>query len=244
MTLASPNRRILLVDDTASIHGDFRKILSRKAAAPGLDAAEAALFGQPLQTAGDAFELDSAHDGRAGAALVQAAADAGRPYAVAFVDMRMPGWDGVDTIEQIWRIDPQVQVVICTAYTDHPWDQVMTRLDVRDRLLVVKKPFDVVEVSQLARSLTAKWDATREAAQHIASLTQALAACAPARRRCASRTGSSRLSRNRCRTTCVRRSPPSARSASCWRASWMQRWPARPCTTCAGCRPMRPPASG
>lgn len=175
MTTA-PNRRILLVDDTASIHGDFRKILTRRPAMPELDAAEAALFGQPLQAAGDDFELDSAYDGRSGAALVLSAVQAGRPYAMAFVDMRMPGWDGVETIEQIWRIDPQVQVVICTAYTDHSWDQVMTRLDVRDRLLVVKKPFDVIEVSQLARSLTAKWDATRRAASQIDSLTQALAA--------------------------------------------------------------------
>jgi two-component system NtrC family sensor kinase len=174
MTGPPPNRRILLVDDTASIHGDFRKILSRRQALPELDAAEAALFGQPLRAAGDDFELDSAYEGRAGAALVEAAVQAGRPYAMAFVDMRMPGWDGVQTIEQIWRIDPQVQVVICTAYTDHPWDEVMTRLDVRDRLLVVKKPFDVIEVVQLARSLTAKWEATRQAASQIDSLTRAL----------------------------------------------------------------------
>lgn len=168
----TPNRRILLVDDTASIHGDFRKILGRAPATPQLDAAEAALFGRPLQAAGDGFELDSAYDGRAGADLVEVAMQAGRPYAMAFVDMRMRGWDGVETIEQIWRIDPQVQVVICTAYTDHPWDRVMTRLDVRDRLLVLKKPFDVIEVSQLARSLTAKWDATRQAESQIAALRQ------------------------------------------------------------------------
>ena len=105
---------------------------------------------------------------------MQAAVQAGRPYALAFVDMRMPGWDGVQTIEQIWRIDPLVQLVICTAYTDHPWDQVMARLDVRDRLLVVKKPFDVIEVGQLTRSLTAKWNATRQAASQVDSLTQAL----------------------------------------------------------------------
>jgi two-component system NtrC family sensor kinase len=162
---AGPNRRILLVDDTASIHGDFRKILTRKPPTPQLDAAEAALFGHALQASGHDFELDSAYDGRAGAALVESALQAGRPYAVAFVDMRMPGWDGVQTIEQIWRVDPQVQVVICTAYTDHPWDEVMARLDVRDRLLVVKKPFDVIEVSQLARTLSAKWDATRQIAR-------------------------------------------------------------------------------
>ncbi|MDB5944636.1 MAG: response regulator receiver sensor signal transduction histidine kinase [Ramlibacter sp.] len=176
MTTA-PNRRILLVDDTASIHGDFRKILGRRPGAPELDAAEEALFGRALQAAGNDFELDSAYDGRTGAAKVEAALLAGRPYAMAFVDMRMPpGWDGVETIEQIWRIDPQVQVVICTAYSDHPWDEVMTRLDVRERLLVVKKPFDVIEVSQLARTLTAKWDATRQAAAQIDNLTQAMEA--------------------------------------------------------------------
>jgi two-component system NtrC family sensor kinase len=171
---AGPNRRILLVDDTASIHGDFRKILTSRQLTPQLDAAEAALFGRPLPASGHDFELDSAYDGRAGAALVEAALRGGRPYAVAFVDMRMPGWDGVQTIEQIWSIDPLVQVVICTAYSDHPWDEVMARLDVRDRLLVVKKPFDIIEVSQLARALTAKWDATRQAAAQIDNLTQAL----------------------------------------------------------------------
>jgi two-component system NtrC family sensor kinase len=174
MTPAS-NRRILLIDDTPSIHADFRKILMRRPAAPGLDAVEAALSGLPAPVGDAGFELDCAHLGSEGAALVAAALQAGRPYALAFVDMRMaPGWDGVETIEQIWRIDPAIQVVICTAYTDHPWEEVMGRLDVRDRLLVVKKPFDVIEVTQLARTLTAKWDATRQAASQIDSLTQAL----------------------------------------------------------------------
>ena len=128
-----------------------------------------------MQPAPVGFEVDSAFDGREGVAMVEAAVQAGRPYALAFVDMRMPpGWDGVETIERLWRIDPQVQVVICTAYSDHPWDEVMARLDVRDRLLVVKKPFDLIEVSQLARTLTAKWEATRQAASQIDSLARAV----------------------------------------------------------------------
>ncbi|HSV35833.1 MAG TPA: ATP-binding protein, partial [Ramlibacter sp.] len=99
-----------------------------------------------------------------------------RPFALAFVDMRMSsGWTGTETIEQLWHIDPLLQVVICTAYSDHPWDEVITRLDVRDRLLVVKKPFDLIEVSQLARTLTAKWNATHQARQHVESLEHAVA---------------------------------------------------------------------
>ncbi|NPC58619.1 ATP-binding protein [Caenimonas soli] len=169
---ASPNRRILLIDDTRSIHGDFRKILARGPGAD-LDAVETALFGQPVRAAGHGFDLDSAYQGREGVAMAEAALRSGRPYAMAFVDMRMPpGWDGVETIERLWEVDPQVQVVICTAYSDHPWESVMARLDVRDRLLVVKKPFDLIEVSQLARTLTAKWDLARQTASHIEALNR------------------------------------------------------------------------
>lgn len=172
--MTAPNRRILLIDDTPSIHDDFRKILARPPAAQ-LRAVETSLFGRPVQPAGGAFELDSALDGEQGVAMAGAALHAGRPYAMAFVDMRMPpGWDGVETIERLWSVDADVQVVICTAYADHPWDEVMSRLDVRDRLLVVKKPFDIVEVSQLARTLTAKWDLTRQSAQQIERLARAV----------------------------------------------------------------------
>jgi signal transduction histidine kinase len=171
---APPNRRILLIDDTRSIHEDFCKILARQAEAR-LDAVETSLFGRPVQQAGSGFEVSSAFDGASGVEMAGAAVAAGRPFAMAFVDMRMPpGWDGVETIERLWAVDPHVQVVICTAYADHPWEEVMARLDVRDRLLVVKKPFDVVEVSQLARTLTAKWDLARQAECQIAGLARAV----------------------------------------------------------------------
>jgi len=172
--MTAPNRRILLVDDTPSIHEDFRKILARQPAAQ-LDALETSLFGRPMQAAAGGFEVSSALDGAGGVAMAEAAAAAGSPFAMAFVDMRMPpGWDGVETIERLWAVDPLIQVVICTAYADHPWEEVMTRLDVRDRLLVVKKPFDVVEVSQLARTLTAKWDLARQAETQIEGLARAV----------------------------------------------------------------------
>ena len=169
------NRRILLVDDMPSIHEDFRKILAARPAARDLDDAEAALFGDAATPSGDGFELDSAYQGQEGVAMVEAAVQAGLPYAMAFVDMRMPpGWDGVETIERLWRIDPLVQIVICTAYSDYPWGEVLTRLDVQDRLLIVKKPFDMIEVSQLARTLTAKWELARQAALQMNSLEEAV----------------------------------------------------------------------
>ncbi|MFC5523261.1 sensor histidine kinase [Polaromonas jejuensis] len=169
------NRHILLVDDMPSIHEDFRKILTARPAARDLDDLEATLFGQAASPSGDGFELDSAYQGHEGVAKVEASVQAGRPYAMAFVDMRMPpGWDGVETIERLWRIDPQVQIVICTAYSDYPWEEVLARLDVQDRLLIVKKPFDMIEVSQLARTLTAKWELTRQATLQMSSLEEAV----------------------------------------------------------------------
>ena len=183
-----PNRRILLVDDMPAIHDDFRKILSTAAgqardaqAADELDALEMALFAPagpgsvpaaPTSSVpAGRFETDSAFQGREALAMVQAACQAGRPYAMAFVDMRMPpGWDGVETIERLWQVDPELQVVICTAYSDYPWEQVLTRLDAHDRLLILKKPFDAIEVSQLAHALCAKWLASRQAAAHTRTL--------------------------------------------------------------------------
>ena len=169
------NRRVLLIDDMPAIHNDFSKILAPRELSGHLDEAEAALFGQSPGLPQEVFELDSAHQGREGLALVEAALRAGRPYALAFVDMRMPpGWDGVETVERLWQADPQLQVVICTAYSDHPWEEVLARLDVQDRLLVLKKPFDMIEVSQLARTLTAKWSLTRQAQAQMDALEDAV----------------------------------------------------------------------
>lgn len=171
------NRRILLIDDTPAIHDDFRKVLGNSAATSELHAVGAALFGDEVRTSSASFELDSAYQGKEGLAKVCDAVAAGRPYAMAFVDMRMPpGWDGVETIERLWKQDPLLQIVICTAYSDYAWSDVLSRLDVGDRMLVLKKPFDAIEVCQLASTLTAKWEMTRKAALKMAELETAVQA--------------------------------------------------------------------
>jgi two-component system sensor histidine kinase/response regulator len=172
------NRRILLIDDSPDIHADFRKILLPRQEAPGkladLRAAFAAKAPAPSTaeaSAGIRFELDSAHQGEEGLARLLAAQQESRPYALAFVDVRMPpGWDGIETIERLWEQDPQLQVVICTAYSDHSWESTFARLGQSDRLLILKKPFDPVEINQLAAALTEKWNAERRVGDLIADL--------------------------------------------------------------------------
>jgi signal transduction histidine kinase len=163
------NRRILLIDDTPSIHVDFRKILMpTPAPTVELDEMEAALFGSEVKTAGALFELDSAYGGQEGLGKLNWALQENRPYALAFVDMRMPeGWDGAQTIEYLWQQDPRLQVVVCTAYSDYSWDELLDRLHAHDRLLILKKPFDNIEVQQMASTLLTKWDMTERASMQV-----------------------------------------------------------------------------
>src|SRR6185369_12981625 len=89
--LSQPNRRVLIVDDTVSIHDDFRRILGAAPESSELSASEAALFGeQAAQPGRPSYEIDSAFQGEEGLAKVNHARGEGRPYALAFVDMRMP----------------------------------------------------------------------------------------------------------------------------------------------------------
>ncbi len=170
------NRRILVVDDNRAIHDDFRKILSPVTAA-ALDASEIALFGKPVNaTRKIQYEIDSAYQGQDGVAQVQQALQAGRPYAMAFVDIRMPpGMDGVET-QKIWAVDPEVQIVLCTAYADYSWDEMFEKIGNSDALVILKKPFDTVEALQLAHALTEKWWLHRQSRRKMEELERMVAA--------------------------------------------------------------------
>jgi two-component system NtrC family sensor kinase len=167
------HRRILLCDDSPAIHDDIRKVLCPASVADTTAAQlEADLFGgASLPSNSDEYQIDSAFQGSEAATLVQRAREEGRPYAMAFVDVRMPpGWDGIETINQLWRIDSDLQVVICTAYSDHSWPEIIRRLAPTDGLLILRKPFDAVEIRQMAHTLTSKWMLRNEARRHLVEL--------------------------------------------------------------------------
>lgn len=155
----SEARRILVVDDNAAIHGDFQKILAPAAADDPIADMAAALFGTPQKPARPrlAYEVVCASQGQEALKLVNEALEQKRPFQVAFVDIRMPpGWDGIETIEHLWKADPHLQTVICSAYSDYSWDDIYARLGHSDRLLLLKKPFDTAEISQLSAALSEK----------------------------------------------------------------------------------------
>jgi diguanylate cyclase len=173
------NRRILVIDDNAAIHQDFRKVLGTQtehSAQAALDVLEANLFGDSVVAAARPnFEVDSAHQGQEGVAMVHQALSEGRPYSMAFVDMRMPpGWDGLKTIERLWITDPDVQVVICSAHTDYDWTEVVQRLGHSDKLLVLRKPAEPIEVLQCATALSRKWENDRLVREHVLRLEEVI----------------------------------------------------------------------
>lgn len=176
-TSATANRRVLIIDDNEAIIEDFRKILCAGLNGnAALSHTEAALFGDSDgRSTLPQFEIDGACQGQDGFALVEQAQRDNRPYAMAFIDMRMPpGWDGVETIARIWEKDPRLQVVVCTAYSDYSWEEMSERLHLGDRLLILKKPFDNVEAYQLASALTMKWEMTQQAEMKMNSLEEAV----------------------------------------------------------------------
>jgi len=158
--------RILIIDDNARIHRDFEMVLREELDNPELETDEQRLYGLSAQAGQPrvVYLLDHASSGMEGIGKVNLSLADSRPYQLAFVDIRMPGLDGVETIGQMWRADPNIQIVICTAYADYSQEDLAARLGHTDRLLLLKKPFDTIEVTQMARTLTKKWHLARQAA--------------------------------------------------------------------------------
>jgi two-component system cell cycle sensor histidine kinase/response regulator CckA len=174
VTYMSPRPRILIVDDNPAIHEDFRKILDNPVteSSSQQDALETALFGAADTPAERVtFRLDFASQGQEALEKVRAALAENDPYALAFVDVRMPpGWDGIETLERIQPCTPDLQAVICTAYSDYSWDNITRRLGLNDRLLILKKPFETIEVLQLAHALTHKFALSQQARLRLEDL--------------------------------------------------------------------------
>lgn len=157
--------RILIVDDNPSIHDDFKKILSAPTNFPFkqlLESLKSDISGtQKAPSIELPFDLiiNSAYDGEEALKCVSKSIEENDPYALIFMDVVMPpGRDGILITQDVWTIDPDVQVVICTAYSEYSWKDMASILGVNDNYLILKKPFDSIEVIQMTCCLTQKWD--------------------------------------------------------------------------------------
>lgn len=163
---------MLIVDDNVAIHTDFGKTLGAGLEDERLADLDAFLFdrGQPKKVE-RSYDLDFASQGEEAIELAMRALDEGRPYSLVFTDVRMPpGIDGVETARRLLGVDPHVQVVLCTAYSDYQWSDLRDILGDTDRVLILKKPFDMIEVRQLATALTVKHELGKTAALRLHDL--------------------------------------------------------------------------
>ncbi len=157
----NPDRkRILIIDDNTQIHQDFKKVLlTSKDEESDLGKLEEALLGKEEEQSIETYTIDCASQGEEGLKMVEESIRNKEPYAVAFIDVRMPpGLDGIETISRIWEIYPELQIVICTAYSDYSWQDLFDKFGNTDKLLILKKPFDNIEVRQLTYTLSKKWE--------------------------------------------------------------------------------------
>ncbi len=177
------SNRILIVDDTPSIHEDFKKILSGPSNNMGedLDIMADTLFGSSQQDSvfkEIEYELDSAFQGEEALNMIELAEKEGKGYSLVFMDVRMPpGLDGIKTIGKIWEKYPSMEIVICTAYSDYSWVDIIDILGPSDHLLVLKKPFDADEAQQMALSMTQRAKKSFRQKQYISGLETNLKIC-------------------------------------------------------------------
>lgn len=159
--------RILVVDDEQAILDSYQQVLCPErnplGSEPEMEALAAKLFGEKRQGPSESiFDLVLCRQGDEAVEAARIAIEGNRPFAVAFIDVRLPpGPDGVWTAEHMRALDPHIEIVMVTAYSDvHP-SEIAGRVSPEDKLLYVQKPFHPQEIRQFASALGAKWQTER-----------------------------------------------------------------------------------
>jgi CheY-like chemotaxis protein len=152
-------KRILIIDDSEAIHQDFLRIfcLEENVSSSELDQMADLLFDTAPSSrhAEQEFEVDSAFQGHEGLAKVEAALASGSPYALIFLDYRMPpGWSGVETLRHLRKVAPTLPVVLCSAYSDYSWEEIVQEFGEGLRPIELRKPFNSHELRKLVAHLT------------------------------------------------------------------------------------------
>jgi diguanylate cyclase (GGDEF)-like protein len=170
--------RILIVDDEPAMHESYRQSFTPGRAGDGgaaLSAMAADLFGddEDEATEGDAaapdapmaFAIDHFMQGLDAVEAIHASIASGDRYAVAFIDVRMPpGIDGKETAKRIRALDPDINLVIVTGYSDFSPLDISRAAGPADKIFYIAKPFEVEEVVQTATALGHRWKADKELA--------------------------------------------------------------------------------
>ena len=161
------NYRVLVVDDQEEIHNDFAEMLASGLTKRATDELAATFVARGDKPILPQFELSHATSGEEACAMVKAAEEANRPFALAYVDVRMPpGADGIETVRQIRQFERDLEIVIMTAYSDKTLTDIVNDMELLHKLLYIRKPFSREEIQQITLSLVGKWNIEQELAKH------------------------------------------------------------------------------
>ena len=169
------NNRILVIDDDPEIRESYHVILT-PSPTEDIISKGASLFDRPMQESvpieRKKYDLTMAESGEEGVKAVEEATEKKEPFTVAFIDMKMPGMDGAETSKRIWATDPDIKIVIVTAYSEYTPDDIIRQVQ-REDLFYLRKPFNPEEIRQFARVLTNQWDLEQERRWLVEQLDQA-----------------------------------------------------------------------
>jgi diguanylate cyclase (GGDEF)-like protein len=142
---ASEPVRILIADDEAMMRRLYRQVLEKAA-----------------ESGGHPYELVLCTQGEAAVEAARQAAAMHAPFAIAFLDVRMPpGRGGLWAAEELRALAPSTQIVMVTGYSDVDPETIEQRVPPSDRLLYIQKPFHPFEIRQFASTLAARWQIER-----------------------------------------------------------------------------------
>jgi diguanylate cyclase (GGDEF)-like protein len=161
--------RVLVADDEAEVRDAYRQILLEADMS-----SETAVFhnlrerlfsksmadptGKNPASADTTFAPVFCEGAEAAVAAVRDALGVDDPFAVVFLDMRMPpGPDGVWAAARIRELDPAVEIVMCTAYSDVDPRDIGGMVPPEEKLSYLQKPFHPHEIRQMTISLASKW---------------------------------------------------------------------------------------
>ena len=161
------NYRVLVVDDQEEIHNDFEEMLSTGSTGRATDELASTFVPDTGEQFLPRFELAHAVSGDEALEMVRAGRESKRPFAMAYVDVRMPpGADGIETVRRIRKFEPDMEIVIMTAYSDRTLPEIVDDMEFLHKLLFIRKPFSREEIQQITASLTGKWNIEQDLARN------------------------------------------------------------------------------
>jgi len=98
---------------------------------------------------GTGYNVETAESGERGIEKAQET-----NFDLIFLDLRMPGLDGVEALREIWKIGRSVPIYITTAFYDDFIDQLQSATDDGISFYLLKKPVDGDEIRSIARVIS------------------------------------------------------------------------------------------